>query len=136
MKRTRQTTIAAILQFLLSAYAVVASIPILAQVATDDAPPFVVMVLGFSMSVLGLVSAYGLWKNQRWGKILTIVLRAIDGLLALPGIFFARTPSWWSAALTTVVLSVVLIVLLLWPAPKAGDDVMPKVSRVTETRET
>ena len=119
MNRTKQTTIAAILQFLLSAFGIVASIPFLVQgAAGTEAPPFFVIVLAFIFAVLGMASAYGVWKNQKWGKILTIVLRAVDSLLAVPGVFSAPTPFLWMAATISVGVSIIIIVLLLWRAPR------------------
>ena len=89
MNRPRTYTIAAVLQFLLSVYEVVTSLPLLARGASDldqapDTPPYVIIALGLTAAVLGLVSAYGVWRNQKWGVVLTIILRAVDGLAALP----------------------------------------------------
>ena len=123
MNRPRTYTIAAVLQFLLSVYAVVTALPLLARGASDldqaaDAPPYFIIVLGFTAAVLGIVSAYGVWRNQKWGVVLTIILRAVDGLAALPGLLFAPTLGWQIAAAVGVLSSVVIIGLLLWPKPK------------------
>ena len=57
--------------------------------------PLVVVVTGTLLGAVGLVSAYGVWRNQRWGVILTIFFRAVDGRSSLPGIFFAPVPWMW-----------------------------------------
>jgi len=119
MQRPKTYTIAAILQLLISLFAIVLTIPELAQGSTAaDAPPYFVVLLAFAAGILGLVSAYGVWQNQKWGVILTIVLRAVDGLAALPGILFAPTTFLWLSAIAGVLISALIIVLLLWPKPK------------------
>jgi hypothetical protein len=80
--------------------------------------PFPVVLESALAGAIGLVSAYGVWKCQRWGVILTIAVRAVDGFLALPGVLFAPTPLAQFMAITGVTTSVVIIVLLLWPTPR------------------
>jgi uncharacterized membrane protein (DUF2068 family) len=119
MNRPKTYTIAAILQWLISSLAIIGTIPFLAQGPNAaEAPPFFVVVLAFAAGVLGLVSAYGVWRNQKWGVILTILLRALDGLAAVPGIFFAPSTFLWVSAMIGTVVSLVIIVLLLWPKPR------------------
>ena len=123
MNRPKTYTIAAILQFLVSVFSVVASFPQLVQGANTvelagDSPPFFIIILGFSIGLLGLVSAYGVWRNQKWGVILTILLRAIDGLSALPGLLYAPTVPLKIVVSVGVLLAIVVIALLLWPKPK------------------
>lgn len=120
MNRSMPVTVAAVLTFLSSAYSVVFSIPVLARgvqsvTETNDTPPYFIMVLGLILGVLGIVAAWGLWRNQRWGKILTIAVIAIGALSALPGIFFAPTTALWIAATVTVVIDILIIVLVLLP---------------------
>ena len=123
MNRPKTYTVAAILQFLVSVFSVISSVPLLVQGATaveqaGDSPPFFIAILGFGIGLLGLVSAYGVWRNQKWGVILTILLRAVDGLSALPGILFAPTVGLKIMASLGVLLAIVVIALLLWPKPK------------------
>ena len=62
-------TIAAILQWLISSLAIILTIPALAQSPNaDDTPPFFVVLLAFAAGVPGLVSAYGVWRDQKWGR--------------------------------------------------------------------
>ena len=74
--------------------------------------------MGLGMGLLGRVSAYGVWRNQKWGVILTIVLRAVHGVSAIHGILFAPTVELKILASMGVLLAVVVIGLLLWPKPK------------------
>lgn len=123
MKRPKTYTIAAVLQLLISAYGIVGALPYLARGVDNisqsaDAPPYVVLILAFIISVLGLVSAYGVWRNYKWGVILTIMLRIVDGIAALPGVLFAPTTFLWVASSINVVVSAAIIILLLWRGPK------------------
>lgn len=119
MNRPKTYTIAAILQCLFSLYAIFNSIPLLARGDTAPAPPFFVVVIGFALSVLGIISAYGVWRNDKWGVVLTIIVRALDGLGALPGLLFAPTLALQISAWVSVLIAIVIIGLLLWPKPKA-----------------
>ncbi len=125
MTRPRTFTIAAVLHALMSLFGIVLAIPILmaGQAVTDQAsatPPFFIVLLGFFTAVLGLASAYGVWKMQKWGVILTVILRALDALAAAPGLLFAPDTTWRLLAITGVGLSILVIALLLWPRPKAA----------------
>ena len=123
MNRPKTYTIAAIIQLLISLFSVFASFPALIQGAeaverAGNSAPYFIYLLGFGLGLLGLVSAYGVWRNQRWGVILTILLRTIDGLFALPGLLFAPTVMLKIAASAGVLIAIVVIALLLWPKPK------------------
>lgn len=123
MTRSMNYTIAAVLQVLLSLTGIGGALVYLPRGAEalnqgTDSPPYVVLVLGLAFGVLGLVSAWGVWKNKRWGVILTIILRVVDGLLALPGVIFAPTMTLTLFSTVGVVLSVVVVALLLWPQPR------------------
>lgn len=119
MNRPRNYTIAAIAQFAISVFMVVSGVTALMPGSTiPDAIPYPVLLLGFALGAIGLVSAYGIWQNQRWGVVLTIVVRALDGLSAAPGILFAPNPMLKTMASLGVVLAIVVIALLLWPKPR------------------
>jgi uncharacterized membrane protein (DUF2068 family) len=125
MKRSRNTTIAAVLLAAASLYSIIFAIPLLSRGADAlnaavDSPPFFIVAGSVVFGVLGLVAAYGLWRNQRWGKILAIVVCAINMLSALPGIFFAPTPALFVSASVGVGVSILIIVLALWPTPGAA----------------
>jgi hypothetical protein len=84
------------------------SVPI--ALADDDlgAP---VAVVGFVLGALTLAAAYGVTKQVPWGRTLGIVVRAIDGLLALPGIFAGGLLT--VVTLLVVAMSAAAIVLLV-----------------------
>lgn len=85
--------------------------------------PQVVLVLIAFLGVAGLVSAYGAWQGQKWGIWLTIVVRAVDGLLALPGVLSAPTPAARISAIAGVAIAIfVIVVMLLRPAPATATD--------------
>jgi hypothetical protein len=119
MNRPKTYTIAAILMLLYSLINIISEIPPLALGAPDpgaDAPPFAVTVLSFALAILGVVAAYGVWRMQKWGVVLTIVVAALGILTSLPAIIFAPVPMRFLAGLG-VVWSAAIIVLLLRPAP-------------------
>lgn len=125
MKRPPVILTAAVITFLSSLFSVIGSIPFLARgvaatAQANDSPPYFILVLGLVLGVLGIVAAWGLWNNQRWGKILTIFVVAINGLSALPGVFFAPSNFLRVAASATVLVGVVVIVLVLWPARQSA----------------
>lgn len=121
MNRPTTITVAAVLQFVVSLVGIALSIPVLALGSTGspDEPPFWAMVIGLALNVAGVIAAYGLWRNQRWGKVLTIFTRGADGLFSLPGVFFAPTSSLMVAATASVVLAIVIIALVLWPTGRS-----------------
>lgn len=123
MNRPKTYTIAAILQFLWSVYAIVISIPLLARGTTvtaqaADSPPYFIIMSDLIIAVLSIISAYGVWRNQKWGVVLTVILRALYGLSALPGLLFAPTLYWKIHSWSGVLISIIIIVLLLWPKRK------------------
>jgi hypothetical protein len=85
--------------------------------------PQVVLVLSALIGVAGLVSAYGAWQGQKWGIWLTIVVQAVNGLSALPGVLFAPTSAGRISATAGVVIAIfVIVVMLLRPAPATATD--------------
>ncbi len=118
--RPKTYTIAAIMQFLLSAFNGVVSIPFLMRgTASADAPPFFVELVIFATAILGILSAYGVSRNQKWGVILTIIICMITGLVNLPGLLFAPSIVGKLASSASLIPAIIIIVLLLWPKPKA-----------------
>ena len=110
---------AAVLSFLMNAYSIINSLPLLAQGAAvanqgTDSPPYIVILIAMLTGVVGLVAAYGAWKQQRWGIVLTILANLLNGLSAVPGILFAPQTGLMFAALATVIITLLIIVLCLW----------------------
>jgi hypothetical protein len=123
MTHSKSLTVATILQLLLSVFAIVATFPYLLLGAESvnnagTSPPYFIVLLGFAIGLVGVVAAYGVWKRQKWAIVLTIVLRAVDGLSALPGVLFAPSAVWQVLAIGTVILSSLVIVLLLRREPR------------------
>ncbi len=121
--RSTALKIAAVLSFLLCTYSVIFSLPLIAQGSAavnqgTEAPPYFILILGIILGVVGMVAAYGCWKGMRWGIILTIIVNLLGGLSAAPGILFAPTSALFISATVGVVISVVIIVLCLWPDRK------------------
>ncbi len=96
MTRSRSVTIAAVLLFAYNVYDAVQAIPLLAQgTATDgnmSKPPFAVSLLVFTLAILGIVAAYGVWRNEKWGKVLGLVVTALNILYTLIPLMVAPLP--------------------------------------------
>ena len=88
--------------------------------ATADAPPFFVELVIFATAILGMLSAYGVWRNQKWGVILTIIICIIIGLVNLPGLLFAPSIVGKLASSASLIPAIIIIALLLWPKPKSA----------------
>jgi uncharacterized membrane protein (DUF2068 family) len=82
--------------------------------ADGSGPPFFMVLLGSAMDVLGIVTAYGLWRGQRWGVVLAIIISAFNVLSGLAGALSAGDVGTRIFAGVGVVLSVVIIALCLW----------------------
>jgi len=77
--------------------------------AGDDAS---VGVIALIFGVLTAAAAFGLARHATWARRLGIATRALDGLLALPGIFFGGVAGGIGAAVV-VVISFAAVVLLV-----------------------
>ena len=119
----RSKATAAVLNALISAIGLVVSIAPLhlgaeASSASGNNPPFAALVVGVVLGVLGLVGSFGIWRGERWGLILTIVIRGLDGLASLAGIF-ADDSTLRALAIVSVVGAAVVIFLLLRPTSES-----------------
>jgi hypothetical protein len=118
-QRPLAVTVAVIIHAVLSAGAILTSIPFLTgTVPPDEGPPLFIIILTLIIGLLGLVTAWVTWRLKRWGFVSTIVLRALDGLAAVPGIFFAPSLGLQIGAAVGVILSLVVIWLLLRPTAR------------------
>jgi hypothetical protein len=109
---------AAIINAVLSVVGLVVSIAPLPEGAdavakSNDQPPFAALVLGVVLGVLGLVGSFGIWRGERWGSLLTVAVRGVDGLLSIPGVLFADSNELRSLAVLSVVGAAAVIYLLL-----------------------
>src|SRR5690242_9780309 len=124
MTRSRSYLLAAVLQALLSLAELATSLLNLPRgaVATDragDSPPYAILLLAIIIGAAGLVAAYGVWRGQKWAVILTILLRTIDGIAALPGLLVPNRGLQLLAGVS-VALSALVIVLLLRRDPSGA----------------
>ncbi len=118
-QRPLPVTIAVVLHALLGLAAIFITIPeITGAVSPDEGPPMFIVVTSLIIGILSLVSAWGTWQGKKWGQVSTIVLRALDGLSAAPGIVFAPTLALSITAVVSVILAVVVIWLLLMPVSR------------------
>ena len=90
----------------------------LATLAAAGALPPPVLYASVGAAALGLAGAYGLWRLERWGAILSIAILAVTVLLAAPGIAFAPSVGRHVLAITVVTVDLVAIVLLVVPSSR------------------
>ena len=123
MNRPKTYTSAALIQLAVSLWAVGDALNDLRQGAAlaGEIPIgafYFFQALWLIIGLVGIVSAYGVWKNQRWGVILTMVTRGFEGLFALPGIFSTEPFAVKIPAFLFLTIAVVVIALLVWPKEK------------------
>ncbi len=129
MKRSRAVTTAAFLTFTYSLWAIMtlfhAFVTQSAFIQEAGIGFAAFLLILFSM---GVVSAYGIWRNQPWGKILAIVTLTLNGLLAVPGILFGPTLADKALAFSGVAVAIIVALLLLnhpgTEAPDAEDNAL------------
>ena len=119
MHRSKQIVIASILTALYALQAIIRVSIALAtqnQDAIDMGNGFLVVIL--ILCTVCLVSVYGVWQNQKWGKILAIITLGLNALLALPGVIFAPTLLLKLDPASGVIVAIVVTVLLLYNPQK------------------
>ncbi len=119
LSRSTALKIAAAITFLISAISLFFMTPLLfeGELSLDahpGPPPYIAVLTIFICGIVGIIAAYGAWKGQRWGIILTILVNVINGLLAAPGIFFAPKTFYIIMSTLTFLLDVLVVVLCLW----------------------
>jgi uncharacterized membrane protein (DUF2068 family) len=93
-----------------------------------DQPPFGILVLVFAVSLIGIVSSYGIWKVERWGVVLAIVVNAVSFLSGLPGVFVGPTAFLKVGSAVGCVANIVIVWLLLRRRPAVAATVFAEVS--------
>jgi len=114
MKRSKQIVVASVLTVVYCLQAIIRVSIALAtqnQDAQDMGNSFLVVLL--ILFTVCLVSVYGVWQNQKWGKILVIVTLGLNALLALPGVIFAPTLLMKLDPGSGVIVAIVVTILLL-----------------------
>jgi hypothetical protein len=96
VSRSRNYVIAAVLAGLLSLANAIVALAVLPQGAnhinhSSNQPPYAVVVIEVIVGLIGIVAAYGVYRAQRWGVVLTLVLMVVNVLISLPGIPFGPT---------------------------------------------
>jgi len=97
MLRSKQITAAAILLFLLSLMNAASELPLLIQgpaaaASRSDVGPYALSVFNFTYSIAGVIAAFGLWRNKRWGKFLALIVAALSVLNLLIPIITNQIP--------------------------------------------
>jgi hypothetical protein len=131
LTRSKTLMVAAILQALIGLFDMMDAVRILAAgseglppspgLEDQGGPPFWAGVLFLIFAVAGLFGAYGIWINQKWGKIITIITRVVMGLFALGDVVSTFFISYYGAAFgfaVYVLVSILVIVLVLRREPK------------------
>ncbi len=116
MTRSRSVTISAVLLLVYNVYDAVQAIPLLAQgTATDgnlSKPPFAVSLLVFTLAIFGIIAAYGVWRNTKWGKVLGLIVTALNILYTLIPLLVAPLPIKLVAG-GLIILNIVILWMLL-----------------------
>ncbi|MFN2163601.1 MAG: hypothetical protein ACK2UN_16145 [Candidatus Promineifilaceae bacterium] len=115
MNRSKNNVIASILIVLYSLQAIIRVAIALAtqnQDAQDMGNGFLVVIL--ILCTAALISAYGVWQDQKWGKILAIITLGVNALLALPGVIVAPTLLLKLDPASGVIVAILVTILLLY----------------------
>jgi hypothetical protein len=96
MSRSRNYTIAAVLAAVLGVANTIVALILLPQGSdkinhSSNQPPYAVLLIEIVIGLIGIVAAYGVYRTQRWGVVVTLVLMVINILVSLPGIPFGPT---------------------------------------------
>jgi uncharacterized membrane protein (DUF2068 family) len=106
--------VAAVLNVAFSVFSVVYSLPVIqGGAANSDEVPYPIIILGFALGIIGVISSYGVWHRQRWGVVLTIVVNVVSFLTGAPGIIFGPTAFLVIGSIVGAVANIVIIYLLL-----------------------
>ena len=92
--------------------------------------PAVVLYSGIVLGVAGLIASAGLWMLKKWSLWLTIIVNVLGGLSAAPGVGAAPNAALQIAAIASVLISVVVIVLVVLPSSRRALAPADQPSRV------
>jgi uncharacterized membrane protein (DUF2068 family) len=127
MSQSKQITIAAILLFLLSLLNTASDISFVlagpAAAATSGNWPYALGVFNVAYSVAGMIAAFALWRNMRWGKPLALIVSALSILNILIPILSGELdafPMVMGLIFAALYLLVIVLVLRYAPVPAAS----------------
>jgi hypothetical protein len=126
--RPLPVTVAAILLVLLSLFDFPWPYEILFPGAEE--PPAIILYSGYVVGVVGLVAAVGLWMLKPWSYWTTIVVSALNFLLALPGVLFAPGAALKAVIAVTMVVAILIVVLVVLPDSRRALADAQRPSRV------
>ena len=119
MTRSNRTIIAAAVVFLFSLTSLIRLfIDFVNQGAFSQNADLWFIAIAFILFTILLVSSYGIWQNQRWGKIAAIAILTLNALAVLPQFLDGGTLAATLLRLLDVGVWFVATVLLLWPMPQ------------------
>src|SRR3954469_13632220 len=75
--------------------------------------PYPVIVIGLVLGVFGLMSSYGLWRKERWGTSLTMVVQILQLITGAPGVILGPDTFTQVSSVILLLVNVAVIVLLL-----------------------
>jgi hypothetical protein len=116
MTRSNRTVIAAVLVFLFSLTGLIRLfVDFVNQGDFSQNADLWFIALAFILFTILLVSSYGIWQNQRWGKIAAIAILTLNALAVLPMFLEGGTLTDQVLRLLDVGVWLVVTILLLWP---------------------
>jgi hypothetical protein len=119
MTRSNRTIIAAVLVFLFSLTSLIRLfLDFVNQGDFSQNADLWFSAIAFILFTILLVSSYGIWQNQRWGKITAIAILTLNALAVLPQFLDGGTLTDTLLRLIDVGVWLVATVLLLWPTPQ------------------
>ena len=95
-----------------------------------EAPPALLLYIGYVVGIVGLVAAVGLWMLRPWSLWLTIAVCVLNFLLGLPGVLFAPGAALKAAIALTEIVAVLIIVLVMLPISRRSLAAAQRPSRV------
>ena len=116
MHRSRSLLAAVWLNALIAVVSIAFAIAYLPRGADDlneNYVPYPVVVIGLILGVLGLVSSYGLWRKERWGLVLTMVVQILQIVTGAPGVILGPDTFTQISSVILLLVSVAVVVLLL-----------------------
>jgi hypothetical protein len=119
MIRSNRTIIAAALVFGFSLTSLIRLfVDFVNQGAFSQGADLWFIALAFILFTILLVSSYGIWQNQKWGKIAAIAILTLNALTVLPMFLDGGTLVATLLRLLDIVVWLAATVLILWPMPQ------------------